>query len=173
MLTSHRSLISPSCKRRCVSSHIHTNRQLNVACSAEDSNNKRTGWHWPFSKNTAGDDIETEIVYVTDTAEADEVIEEPEYVDDVEQVQLGDQIGAGAAAVAAEDGDVLQQEQLPGQASAPVYAEPAATQVRFGKPRGCPWCFQCPLQGHQQQHNVTGMACHNEGMPTTARAAQH
>lgn len=136
MLNHRSALISPSYKRRCVPSHVHTNRQLSVACSAEGSNNKQTGWHWPFSKKTAGDDIETEIVYVTDTAEADEVIEEPEYIDDVEQVQLGDQTGAetsaGAAAVAAEDDDVLQQEQLPGQHAAPLRAEPAATQVRSG-----------------------------------------
>lgn len=86
----------------------------NVACAAGSSKSQQ-GWHWPFSKHTA-DDAETEIVYVTDTAEADEIIEEPEFddVDQAGQQQLQphaslDAAAAAQAAVATED-DQLQPE---------------------------------------------------------------
>lgn len=50
-----------------------------MVCAAAGSSKQQQGWHWPFSRNTV-DEAETEIVYVTDTAEADEIIEEPDCV---------------------------------------------------------------------------------------------
>lgn len=73
-----------------------------VACAASKGpDSKQHGWHWPFSKQTA-DDAETEIVYVTDTAEADEVIEEPEYIDIADDRQLEQQQAQGVLGASAE-----------------------------------------------------------------------
>jgi hypothetical protein len=66
--------------------HQHSTRPIVVCAASAGSDSKQHGWHWPFSKQTA-DDAETEIVYVTDTAEADEVIEEPEYIDNANHSQ--------------------------------------------------------------------------------------
>jgi hypothetical protein len=60
------------------------------------SGRQQQGWHWPFSRNTV-DEAETEIVYVTDTADADEIIEEPDYVQDVEIGEHEQQEAAGGA----------------------------------------------------------------------------
>jgi hypothetical protein len=96
--------------------HRNTSRPV-VACAASTgSENKQHGWHWPFSKQTA-DDAETEIVYVTDTAEADEVIEEPEDIDIInhrqqEQEQAHDNLDESAAAQAAAGEAALDADTL-------------------------------------------------------------
>lgn len=71
----------PSCKPRCSALQPPVKPHSTVTRAAAGSD-KKHGWHWPFHRSSAADaEGETEIVYVTDTAEADEVIEEPEYVE--------------------------------------------------------------------------------------------
>lgn len=97
--TRQSSLHSSSSKQRLT--RLSTVRHPLVTCAA--GSDKHHGWHWPFSKHTA-DDVETEIVYVTDTAEADEVIEEPDYVDvdqDSAQQQSVSALGGVGEATAA------------------------------------------------------------------------
>jgi hypothetical protein len=115
------------------SKHHHKHRNISrpvVACAASTgSESKQHGWHWPFSKQTA-DDAETEIVYVTDTAEADEVIEEPEDIDTIkyrQQEQAHDNLYDSAAAQAAAREAALDADTL--ERSAQLAAKDQELQV--------------------------------------------
>lgn len=121
MLTSHSSTRGPACKQQCKTHHIRGSHRA-VVCAAAGSSKQQQGWHWPFSRNTA-DEAETEIVYVTDTADADEIIEETDYVQDVEDGENEQQEAAAGAShpTTAAEQEAAETEEAP-EATATVSA---------------------------------------------------
>lgn len=89
-----------------------------AAVAGSGTGKRQQGWHWPLGGGQRAaendDDAETEIVYVTDTAEADEVIEEEE----PDQVEISAQHDQQAAA-ARTSLDLIQRHQ-------PVVSTPPA-----------------------------------------------